>query len=554
LNQIYDYKSNIWFFISLGGIIEGDWGDEMKRRFMALILILILIIPGIASADQQVYQVVGDSNFPPYEYVDANGDFKGFNVDVLKAISLVTGLEFEFTPMLWSVAYNAIDKGKADIIRGMKESEERREHFLFSDSLLMNSQSIFVLDKTTDIKGLKDLSGKTVALNVQEILYKEISEIPDVTIIEYSTFGAALSDLLVDKVDALIGNTLTINYLVNEKDAIEKIKIVGDTLNEQKYSMAVSKNNKELVEKLNKGLAEIQKSGLYDSLYRKWFGTPIKNTKTRYDTLLNIVFAISVGLLVVVLIFRELNRRLKEIIEQKTEEQKALMHELRNYDKLQFMQKIISSIAHEIRNPMTSIRIYTSQMKEKIENKEFMLAAAEDIPTEIDRMDGLIKEFMEYISPRRPILSNVNLYEELMSSLKLIKMQAKGIDIVVDVEKNTYIHFDMSQFKQLIINIVLNSIDAVKNVDKPQLEISAREEDDSVILQFKDNGCGMEEEGLQYIFEPFYTTKELGNGVGMFVVKQIVDENGGNIWAESDGVGEGMLIGITVGKGEGNEE
>ena len=67
---------------------------------------------------------------------------------------------------------------------------------------------------------------------------------------------------------------------------------------------------------------------------------------------------------------------------------------------------------------------------------------------------------------------------------------------------------------------------------------------------FRDNGYGMGKDDLQYIFEPFYTTKEYGNGVGMFVVKQIIDDNGGSIVAESEGENKGMCITLKLGRGE----
>src|SRR5690606_16742812 len=104
------------------------------------------------------------------------------------------------------------------------------------------------------------------------------------------------------------------------------------------------------------------------------------------------------------------------------------------------------------------------------------------------------------------------------------------------------------------LNILLNSKDAVREVEFPIIGISAAETDEEIIITFKDNGYGMNKEDIQYIFEPFYTTKKFGNGVGMFVVKQIVDENGGSITAESHGEQKGMSISLKVKKGEPNEE
>jgi len=528
----------------------------VKRCIRAgVIFILVNILwPYLAYGLEDRYRVAGDSQFPPYEFVDADGVYKGFNVDMLKAISLVTGLEFEFFPMKWEDAYYSIERGQADIIQGMKESEERKSKFLFSDSLLLNSQSIFVLDNNADINNERDLVGKTISLLKEDISYNEIKRKYNVEIIEYESLDGALEALLKGEVDALIGNTLTVNYLCKERNSIDLIKIIGDTINEQRYCIAVDKNNELLIEKLNAGIAEIQKSGMYDSLYRKWFGAPIKNARTRYETLWKVTIVIAFGLLTLVLVVQSFNRKLKRMVDIKTEEQRVLINELRRFDKLQFMDKIISSIAHEIRNPLTSIKLYTTQMKDKLKDEEFILAAAEDIPEEIDRIDGLIKEFMEYTSPRKAIIESFNLYEELMKTIKLVKFHLGNIDLLIDVDKSYYIKFDTGHFKQIVLNILLNSIDAVKEANHPTIRIRAATKNDIISISFNDNGHGMNEDDIQYIFEPFYTTKEYGNGLGMFVVKQLVDENEGMISASSHGKGTGMSIILEVKRGEPNEE
>lgn len=518
-------------------------------------MLSILITPNISSAkDSTEYKVVGDKQFPPYEYVDNDGNFKGFNVDMMKAISLVSGMEFEFIPMKWDDAYHAIDNGTADIIQGMKESGLRREKFLFSESLLVNSQSIFVLAENKSIYGIRDLKDKKVAINIQDMNYNDSNNFGNIYAIEYESLSDALNALLNEEVDALIGNTLTINYLCKENNSIDKVQIVGEAINESKYSIAVGKNRGDLLDKLDKAILELQKNGMYDSIYRKWFGTPIKNTRIANEGLFKAIAAICVALIVGMLGFFKINESLNKIIAEKTEEHKLLINELRNYDKMQFMDKIISSIAHEIRNPMTSIKLYVNQMNTKIENKEFMLAASKDISEEVERIEGLISEFVEYSSPRKANIENLNLKEELNNALSFVKLQIRGARLNISVKENTYIKFDKSHFRQVILNILLNSVDAVKDIASPYISIYEVEDEKSVILKVVDNGYGMKAENLEYIFEPFFTTKDYGNGVGMFVVKQIIEENSGDIKVESNGENCGMKIEIKMERGGDLEE
>lgn len=523
----------------------------IKKTAVLILLIFFMNMPiAYGLGEAETFRVAGDIKFPPYEFLDSDGIYKGFNVDLLKAISLVTGMEFEFIPMKWEDAFYSIERGQADIIQGMKESDDRRTRFNFTDSLLLNSQSIFVRDNNYLINNNYNLVGKVVSVQKEDIVYYELSKIKDITIIQYDTMEEAVAALLDGEVEAMVGNTLTVNYICKENNWIDQIKIVGQTLNEQKYSMAVSKNNPQLLRKLNEGLDEIRNNGMYDALHRKWFGTPIKNSSKEMEgQIIMLLFSLFV-LLLIILTVQLINRKLNKIIEEKTREEKILINELRNYDKLQFMDKIISSLAHEIRNPLTSIKIYTSQMKNKLENKEFMLAASEDIPEEIDRIDALIKEFMEYTSPRKPQIKVLNLRNELENTIKFIKLQIKDIYVDLQIPEDLYIEFDSSHFKQIVINIILNSKDALVGIENPSIKINGYSDGTNVIIEFADNGCGMDEKSLIYIFEPFYTTKDNGNGVGMFIVKKLVEENGGEIVAKNNENTRGLVVFLTVRMGE----
>jgi len=523
----------------------------MIKKMLASTLILILLTTSAAYGygDIETYRVAGDIQFPPYEFLDVDGVYKGFNVDLLKAISLVTGIEFQFIPMKWEDAFHSIERGQADIIQGMKESDERREKFNFTDSLLMNSQSVFVMDSNYSIGDISDLVGKTVSIQKEDIIYFELSRIKDIKIIQFDTMEEAVATLVDQQVDAMVGNTLTVNYICNERGWIDQVKIVGETLNEQKYSMAVSKDNPVLLKKLNEGLNEIQSNGMYDSIHRKWFGTPIRNTGEETEFQIKVLLLSIFALMMLVFVVQLVNRRLKRIIEEKTQEEKLLINELRNYDKLQFMDRIISSLAHEIRNPLTSVKIYTTQMKDKLDNKEFMIAASEDIPEEIDRIDALITEFMEFTSPRKPQKKLLNLKNELENAIKFIKLQIRDINIAIDVPENLLIEFDLGHFKQIVINILLNSRDALADIENPTIIIRGYSEGKIINIEFIDNGSGMKEDQLDYIFEPFYTTKENGNGVGMFIVKKLIEENGGSIQAKPNEVGKGFGVYLKVMRG-----
>lgn len=524
----------------------------MRKKILLVILIFCVFLnifqKEVVFASNK-YIVAGDENFPPYEYIDIDGEFKGFNVDFIKSLEIVTNLDFEFEPMPWNETFRSIDLGKARIIQGIKKSPKRNDSFLFSEPILTNSQSIFVNNKNFEVRSLNDLKGKKLALNVDDLKFKEFSKIEGIEIKEYKSFDKALLDLLSNKVDALIGNTLTINYFSNKMKINDKIKIVGNPINESEYCIAVSKNDTELLSEINAGINILKKNGMHNSIKHKWFGAPIKNVTRKNELIINILLGIFLILFILFLIGENKRQKLRKTVEKISEEQRIIALEMRRYDKMEFMDKIVSSIAHEIRNPLTSIKLYVNQLENKKENPEFLTAMSEDIPEEIDRIDGLISEFLEYSSPKKPHIENLNLKNEVNNTLSLVKVHLKSVELELKISDSINVTFDKSQLKQVILNIILNSLDAISKKENPKIKIKATESNDKISLYIIDNGIGIEESVLENIFEPFFTTKNIGNGLGLFVVKELLKENKGSIDIYSLGFETGTTIILKMKRG-----
>lgn len=520
----------------------------MKRKVFILLLIIILF-SNKAMASDSLLTVAGDESFPPYEYVDDDGVFKGFNVDIMKAIAIVSDTNFNYAPMPWEEVYTSISTGKADIIQGMKKSPEREKEFLFSDPILNNSQSIFVKQENYSVFGLDTLADKRVALNIYDSNYNYYKTIKEIEIVEYDSFEEALIDLSKNQVDALVGNTLTINHLSNKLMINEDIKIVGNQINESDYCIVVEKGNQVLINDINKSISTLKENGMYDYLLQKWFGKPVYNVKDRQTILLKIFTFVTLAMTVFILFKENQRRQLKETVERISKEQKELAKELRRYDKLEFMDKIVSSLAHEIRNPLTSVKLYVGQLDKKLEDKNFLKSMSDDIPEEIERIDKLITDFLGYSTPRIAKLEKLNLKEEIQNSFSLLHLQLKKVNIKSTIGEDIYIEFDKNQLKQVLFNIILNAIDALNKVENPTIRIWATEFEEVVRLTISDNGIGVEQDQLDIIFDPFYTTKNSGNGLGLFVVKELIKENNGAISIQSQGINQGTRVTIDFVKG-----
>jgi polar amino acid transport system substrate-binding protein len=303
----------------------------LYRKVLLLITLFltIIFIPLQVKADtKKVIKVAGDENYPPYEYVDKSGYYKGFNIDIMNAISSNLGRDIQVIPMAWEKAINALESGEVDAIQGMTRSSIREEKFSFSEALAKNSQAIFVKSDRNNIFGLNDLAALTVAVQCDDISEECLVKVPGVKTIIYNNQEEAINALLEGEVDAFVGNRLTGLYTLQNMKEYNKIKIVGEAIHLTDYSSAVLKGNKEILNLLNQGLNNIKKNGEYDKIYYKWFGETLVDKSAALKRARLIFGTILIGILAVIALVSYWNRSLKRLVTIRTSELAAANKEL----------------------------------------------------------------------------------------------------------------------------------------------------------------------------------------------------------------------------------
>ncbi len=247
-------------------------------------------------------------------------------------------------------------------------------------------------------------------------------------------------------------------------------------------------------------------------------------------------------------------------IEDITEE-KILRAQAQEKEKNQALVQIISGIAHEIRNPLTSIKTYIELLPRKKDNVEFQKQIATVVPHEVERVNKLIEQLIDYAKPREKIIELANLVDVIEYCVTLFKpvIQKNGIILNKKIDRDYFIMVDMNQLKQVIINLFLNAIDAI-NERKSEIQddriysidIEVFENNERVCMSIDDNGIGMTEDELNNVFELFYTTKVGGSGIGLPLSRQLIEDNDGTIHISSN-KNKGSTILITF-KGVFHEE
>lgn len=204
-------------------------------------------------------------------------------------------------------------------------------------------------------------------------------------------------------------------------------------------------------------------------------------------------------------------------------------------EKLASLGQMAAGIVHEIKNPLTTIKGFNQLIRLKTTN-EAILKYAETIEKEISDMNKLVNDFLDYAKPREPEFKLIPL-EQLFASLEDMIQGTSLIYNITFVIENEYenllLKIDERQIKQVILNIVKNSLDALEDTPEPFLSIRSIKRNDTVGIIIQDNGKGMDEDTLKQISTPFYTTKQKGTGLGLSVSYQIIQEHNGTIEVES---------------------
>lgn len=644
-----------------------------KLRFFLIILIALLVslvsmaLADVESGKQRVIKVAGDNNFPPFEYLSSSGVYDGFNIDIMNATTIETGTKIEYHPMPWSEALVALKTGEVDAIQGMKYSENREGQFSFSQPYLLSSEGIFVPRENVYIFELDDLEGRKVAVQKGDIAYDLLSSLQRAEIVTTESQEEGIQLLLQGQVDAFVGNRLTGQYFLEQKDKQSQIKIVGKLLDPADYCVAVLPQNKQLLNVFNDGITKIKNNGTYDKIQKKWFSRYDLPTKIDID---KIIFYSKIGVAVAAVVFlvilwwnrilkKEVSRRVVEISEinealqekmvqlqanlhfqkqlldstyyflitldrsakisninrkaidyfnlceemigqavestiigqivplyeidevlrngtiypfkekawekpyapeqekrilgyslypiilasqelsgviinlQDITEQKGMEKAIEREDRLRSLGQLVLGIAHEIRNPLMSILTYTQLLPKKFDNEQFRDHFAQQVPGEINRLNGLVNELLDFARPKRSEPTPFSLNQLIDSVIQLFrqKIQEKKVKVSVELNESLRVFADLQQIKQVFINIILNAIEAVN--EGGDIKICGHNTEHLVVIEINDNGYGIIESDIDKIFEPFYTKKANGAGLGLSITHQLLKANNGYVDVKS---------------------
>ncbi len=234
---------------------------------------------------------------------------------------------------------------------------------------------------------------------------------------------------------------------------------------------------------------------------------------------------------------------LRDITESRRSTEKTIESE-----RLNALTLLAAGVAHEIGNPLNSLHIHLQLMERSVRKLEGKLRdelqeSIDIARSEISRLDSIVTQFLKAIRPSKPQLHPENVNSIVEEAVRFFTPEIQDRDIVVEQELRSdlpMLELDRDQMKQAFYNIIKNSFEAMKR--RGILRIRTDMDATHVLVSFTDTGGGMSHETLSRVFEPYFTTKESGSGLGLLIVRRIVREHGGELAIESSDKGLTLTI------------
>ncbi len=513
-----------------------------------------------SSQDRPVI-VGGDYNFPPYEYLDKDGQPAGYNVELTRAIADVMGMKVEIRLGDWDEMIGALNDGEVDVLQGIVPSEERKKKFAFSSPHAIIHHSVFARKGTPEPDGLSGLANREVMVQNKSIMHEYLLQNRvNAIIFPVKAHVDALRLLASGKHDYALVANLPGLYLGKEF-GLSNLALVGKPFTSQRYGYGVLKGNESLVAQFSEGLAILKNTGRQQEIYDKWLGILEQQNAPPWQRFGLWAVLISIFLLLITGGVVFWNRTLRSQVDKRTAELHEHQQQLIQADKMASLGVLVSGVAHEINNPTGLLLLNLpllndtwrdSQLileKHYQDNGDFSMAGLkysrlrDELPMILDEMTSgatRIKRIVEDLKDfaRHDATDNntpININEVVETAIRLVdtSIRKSTHHFIVNYDKNLpMVNVNAQRIEQIVINLVLNACQSLTNLGQ-KVEVSTfyLKQQKKITICVADEGSGIDKENLTRLTDPFFTTKRErgGTGLGLSVSAGIAKAYGGQL-------------------------
>jgi len=229
---------------------------------------------------------------------------------------------------------------------------------------------------------------------------------------------------------------------------------------------------------------------------------------------------------------------------------KLLQERVKRSEKLAAIGELAAGVAHEIRNPLSSIRGFAQFLRHSLKDKPQEKEYAETMVAEVDRINSVVTDLLTFARPIAVEISPTDITELIEHAVRLAEADALSRDVKfrMKISDLTKLPLDANQITQALLNLLLNALQAVPPKGNIEIGAELNPSDSRLHLWVKDDGPGIPNNRIEKIFEPFYTTREKGTGLGLAIVHKIVENHNGEIRIDSPpkGMPRGCCFSIII--------
>jgi len=528
----------------------------MLKLIISLLCILypVGLLADTWSSPGRVIVIGGDYNFPPYEFIDKEGNPAGYNVDLTRAIAEVMAIEIKIVLGGWDDMRAAFVRGEIDVLQGMTVTRARQNLVTYSPPHAIVQQSIFARKGEAKISSLDDLSNKSVIVQNQGSMHDFLKQAHlDAEIVPVTAHVDALRLLSSGKHDYAIVANLPGLYLGKEL-GLTNLTVVGKPFEARGYAYAVKKGDEPLLAQFSEGFAILQNTGRQQEIYDKWLGLLEQKPGLDWKKFGVITFLTSVVMLLAMGAIMMWNRTLKLQVDKRTTELHMQQQQLIQADKMASLGVLVSGVAHEINNPTGLLLLNLPVVNDVWKDSQDVLEVhyqqhgdfdlgglqysrmREEVPCLLSEMQDGARRIKRIVEDLKDFARHEN--DDVSELVSLNEIAATAIRLVENSIRKSTDHFSVKytnylplvnassqRIEQVIINLILNACQALLSRERSVSLVTGYDHETGLVfLSVSDEGEGVDEQNMHRLTDPFFTTKreQGGTGLGLSVSAGIV--------------------------------
>ncbi|WP_417553224.1 transporter substrate-binding domain-containing protein [Marinomonas fungiae] len=545
--------------------------------FLRLVNSLLCIMLA-STVSAQTIRVGGDSNYPPYEFINSAGEPDGYNTELTRAVAEVMGMDVQIELGPWNQMRKRLEAGDIDVVQGMVASEERSGRYAFAPPHALVHQSIFARLGSTKITDLEQLVGKEVIVQRGGVMHDYLAQhFVNAKLILVESHAQALRLLASGQHDYAAVANLPGLYLGKEL-SLSNIEPIGRPFNGKHYGYATLANNAELLAQFSEGLAILKNTGKQQQIYDKWLGPLNANQGIPWRQIGQVTAVICAILLLILAVIMVWNRMLTKEVNRRTLELKQQQRQLVQADKMASLGVLVSGVAHEINNPSSLLLLNLPVLQEFLDDVEPILdeyyqqhgnyyLAGLPYSQLREELPAMLQDMLAGSQKIRHIVDDLKDFareapDTTFELVDLNKVLALAIRLVDKTIRQSTDHFNVSyganlpplygngqRIEQVLINLIVNACQALEHTGQSISIRTYMPTSTTLACVIEDQGRGIEPAFLERLCDPFFTTRreEGGTGLGLSVSSRIIQEHQGQLtFTSTPGQGTQALLTFSV--------